>query len=144
MPAGDLVDVGAGYGPIAITLARRFPGRTVWAIEPNERARTLCSANAEATGVGDAVRVVAPENAPHGIQAAAVYSNPPIRIGKVALHALLERWLATLVPEGEAWLVVQRHLGADSLAHWLDEGDYDVKRMASRRGYRVLLATPSR
>ncbi len=95
-PAGDLVDVGCGYGPIALTLARRHPERLVWAVDPNERARQLCSDNAAALGLGDRVAVVAPEALPTDLTVAAVVSNPPIRIGKPALHLLLTEWLARL------------------------------------------------
>jgi 16S rRNA (guanine1207-N2)-methyltransferase len=138
LPRGDLVDLGAGYGPIALTLALRFPQRTVWAVEPNERARTLCAKNAEAAGVRNRIRVVAPEEVPTDLVVAALYSNPPIRIGKKALHALLSDWIDSLAGGAEAWMVVQRHLGADSLARWLTEEGHEVERVAARRGYRVL------
>jgi 16S rRNA (guanine1207-N2)-methyltransferase len=144
LPQGDLVDLGAGYGPIALTLALRFPQRTVWAVEPNERARSLCARNAEAAGAGDRVRVVAPEEVPTDLVVAALYSNPPIRIGKQALHALLSGWIDSLTEGAEAWMVVQRHLGADSLARWLTEEGHEVERAAARRGYRVLRVRPSR
>jgi 16S rRNA (guanine1207-N2)-methyltransferase len=137
-PAGDLVDVGCGYGPIAVTLARAHPDRTVWAVEPNERARDLCRSNAATLGLGDQVRVVAPDEVPADLEIAAFVSNPPIRIGKPALHGLLTEWLARLVDGGEAWLVVQRNLGADSLATWLGAAGVEVERVASRRGYRIL------
>ena len=72
---------------------------------------------------------------------AAIWSNPPIRIGKEGLHALLLRWLPRLSPGGHAHLVVQRHLGADSLHAWLTEALADaavVERAGSAKGYRVL------
>jgi 16S rRNA (guanine1207-N2)-methyltransferase len=138
LPDGDLVDLGAGYGPIALTLALRHPDRTVWAVEVNERARALCEANAATAGVAERVRVVAPEQVPAGIRVAAVASNPPIRVGKAVLHPLLTDWLDRLAPGGEAWLVVQKHLGSDSLARWLAERGHPVQRVASRKGFRVL------
>ena len=134
----DLVDLGCGYGPIAIALALRSPEATVWAVDPNERARDLCSANAEACAVGDRVRVVAPEDVPADLTAASIWSNPPIRIGKTALHALLETWLGRLATDGSATLVVQKHLGADSLAAWMRAGGWTVERLVSRAGYRLL------
>jgi 16S rRNA (guanine1207-N2)-methyltransferase len=136
-PAGALLDLGCGYGPIALTLARRAPGATVWAVDVNERARALCRENAAANGLGN-VTVAAPEEVPAAVRFATIWSNPPVRIGKAALHALLERWLARVAPDGDAWLVVQRHLGADSLAAWLATVGYGVERVASRQGYRVL------
>jgi 16S rRNA (guanine1207-N2)-methyltransferase len=136
--AGDLLDLGCGYGPIAVTLARRSPDATVWAVDVNERARALTVANS----VGlDNVRVVAPDEVPDDTRFAAIWSNPPIRIGKPALHDLLLRWLPRLAPDGRALLVVQKHLGADSLARWLDERGFPTTRLCSRVGYRLLEVT---
>jgi 16S rRNA (guanine1207-N2)-methyltransferase len=133
----DLLDLGCGYGPIALTLAARAPRATMWAVDVNERARSLCSANAEANGLGN-VRVADPDDVPGDIIFAGLWSNPPIRIGKPALHPLLRRWLARLAGDGRAWLVVSRQLGADSLARWLAEEGHGVVRLCSRAGYRIL------
>lgn len=136
-PAGALLDLGCGYGPIACTLARRAPAATVWAVDVNARARQLTAANAAALGLGN-VRVAAPEELDDGVRYAGLWSNPPIRVGKPALHALLQRWLPRLQPGAPAWLVVQRHLGADSLAAWMTAEGWVVRRVASKQGYRVL------
>jgi 16S rRNA (guanine1207-N2)-methyltransferase len=136
--SGDLLDLGCGYGPVAVTLALRAPLATVWAVDVNERARALAAANAEAAGVGDRVRVVAPDEVPGGVRFAGIWSNPPIRIGKPALHELLAAWLARLVPGARAWLVVRKHLGSDSLARWLAGEGWPTRRLSSRAGYRVL------
>jgi 16S rRNA (guanine1207-N2)-methyltransferase len=134
---GDLLDLGCGYGAIAITLALRAPGATVWAVDVNERALSLCDANARAHGLTN-VRAVGPDQVPADVRFVAVWSNPPIRVGKAALHELLLRWLDRLVPSGTAHLVVSKHLGADSLARWLAGQGFTVHRRASRRGYRLL------
>lgn len=141
---GVLVDVGCGYGPIAVTLALRGgPGTVVWAIDVNERARSLCGANAAANGVADRVRVAAPDEVPSDLVADQVWSNPPIRVGKAALHELLGRWLGVLrIPGGEAALVVHKHLGADSLERWLSGQGWVTERRASRGGYRILSVRP--
>jgi 16S rRNA (guanine1207-N2)-methyltransferase len=133
----DLLDLGCGYGPIALTLAVRAPRATVWAVDVNERARALCAANAEANGLAN-VRVADPDDVPDDVRFAGLWSNPPIRVGKPALHALLRRWLGRLAADGRAWLVVRRQLGADSLARWLAEEGHRVDRLAARAGYRVL------
>jgi len=138
---GHLLDLGCGYGPIALTLAARSPRATVWAVDVNERALQLTTQNARAAGLANVV-VVPPEGVPADVRFTAMYSNPPIRIGKPALHALLERWLARLEPGASAWLVVQRHLGSDSLAAWLREEGREVTRRRSSRGYRVLEVKP--
>jgi 16S rRNA (guanine1207-N2)-methyltransferase len=136
---GDLLDLGCGAGPIALTMARRAPEATVWAVDVNERARALCAANAAANGIGNVV-VRAPEDVPADSRFHAIWSNPPIRIGKPALHELLATWLARLTPDGQAVLVVQKHLGSDSLQRWLNASGWPTARLASARGYRVLQA----
>ena len=139
LPTGpvDLLDLGCGYGPIACTLASRRPEARVWAVDVNERARDLCRANAAAAGLAN-VDVAAPDDVPDDVRLAAIWSNPPIRIGKPALHDLLIRWLDLLTPDGTAHLVVQRHLGADSLARWLDDRGWATERRGSRKGFRLL------
>lgn len=142
LPRGpvDLLDLGCGYGPIALTLATRAPNATVWAVDVNRRARALCEANAGANGITN-VRVAAPDDVPHDVRFAAIWSNPPIRIGKAALHELLLTWLDRLTTDGRALLVVQHHLGSDSLARWLDGHGWPTTRLSSRAGYRILEVT---
>jgi 16S rRNA (guanine1207-N2)-methyltransferase len=134
---GDLLDLGCGAGPIALTLALRAPSATVWAVDVNARALELTAANAAANGIGN-LRSVAPGDVPADVLFAAIWSNPPIRIGKPALHDLLLGWLARLTPQGSATLVVQRHLGADSLQRWLCDHGHPTVRLVSRAGFRVL------
>jgi 16S rRNA (guanine1207-N2)-methyltransferase len=136
-PSGDLLDVGCGYGPIALSMAVHSPDAIVWAVDVNERARDLCAANAAGAGVAN-VRVCHPDDVPASVRFARIASNPPIRVGKEALHDLLRRWLSRLQPHGEAYMVVQKHLGSDSLQRWLVEQGWPTERTASRRGFRVL------
>jgi 16S rRNA (guanine1207-N2)-methyltransferase len=136
--SGDLLDLGCGYGPIACTLAHRAPDATVWAVDVNTRALDLTAANASALGLSG-VRAVRPEEVPAEVRLAGIWSNPPIRIGKAALHELLGAWLPRLTGSGQAWLVVHRHLGGDSLAAWLARQGWAVERAASRKGYRILM-----
>jgi 16S rRNA G1207 methylase RsmC len=134
---GHLLDLGCGYGPIACTLAHRSPEAVVWAVDVNERALDLTARNAATLGL-PGVRAVRPEAVPASIRFSGVWSNPPIRIGKTALHQLLATWLPRLEPGGTAWIVVHRHLGGDSLAAWLRVEGWAVIRAASKRGYRIL------
>jgi 16S rRNA (guanine1207-N2)-methyltransferase len=138
-PTGDLLDLGCGYGPIAVVLGLRAPDARVWAVDVNERARALTAANARALGAAN-VTVSGPEDVPEGMHFAAIYSNPPIRVGKAGLHGLLETW----VPRGDVtWLVVSKHLGADSLARWMaSERGWSVERIVSRVSYRILGIRP--
>jgi 16S rRNA G1207 methylase RsmC len=134
---GEILDLGSGYGPIAIALARQAPRARVWAVDVNERAIELTKANAEGAAVAN-VTASAPDEVPDDVRFDAIYSNPPVRVGKAALHELLVRWLRRLRPEGRAYLVVQRNLGADSLATWLRAQGYQVERLKSKKGYRIL------
>ena len=132
-----LLDLGCGYGPIACTLAHFSPGSTVWAVDVNDRALALTATNARVLGF-DAIRSARPEDVPADRTFAAIWSNPPIRVGKAALQDLLMSWLPRLQPAGVAWMVVSRHLGADSLAAWLGTQGWRVERKGSKRGYRIL------
>ena len=113
-PSGDILDLGCGYGPIACALAARAPEATVWAVDVNERALALCAANAASAGLAN-VRCVPPDSPDIPPRLAGIWSNPPVRIGKGPLHAMLRDWLARLAPEAAATLVMGRNLGADSL-----------------------------
>lgn len=136
-PSGVLLDLGCGSGALALTMARRAPAAHVIAIDVNERARALCQQNAMANGVGN-VEVLAPSEVDPSMRFDVIWSNPPIRVGKPALHALLLRWLERLASDGTAILVVHKHLGSDSLQRWLTEQGWPTARLASSRGYRLL------
>src|SRR3954451_10583001 len=141
--SGNLLDIGCGWGPIALTLGLLSPAARVWAVDVNERALELTGENARRLGTGN-VRAVRPEDGPDDVRFDAFWPTPPIRIGKEALHELLLTWLPRLRPGAQAHLVVQRNLGADSLHAWLAEalGDgADVARAGSAKGYRVLRVT---
>lgn len=140
---GDLLDLGCGWGPVALSLATASPGARVWAVDVNERALDLTRRNASALGL-TGVRAVRPEQVPEDVQFAAIWSNPPIRVGKETLHAMLRQWLGRLAPRGQAHLVVAKNLGSDSLLRWLATGLgdlVDAERVATSRGFRVLRAT---
>ncbi|NKZ08442.1 class I SAM-dependent methyltransferase [Actinomadura latina] len=137
---GDLLDLGCGYGPIALTMAKRSSSGTVWGIDVNQRALEMAEGNAKAAGL-DNVRFRLADEIDPALRFAAIWSNPPIRIGKAALHDLLLAWLPRLAPGGLAHLVVQKHLGSDSLQRWLTGQGLPAERIASRSAYRVLRVT---
>lgn len=125
---------------MSLCMAKLAPASKVWAIDVNPRARDLVLRNINIAQLKN-IHVETPDNVPSDIQFDLIWSNPPIRIGKDALHELLLRWLPRLSPAGEAWLVVQKNLGSDSLAQWIQENGYDVKRLGSKKGFRVLCVT---
>jgi len=141
---GDLLDLGCGWGPLALTMAMLSPEATIWAVDVNERALQLTRQNADKLRL-TRLRARVPDKVPADVRFAAIWSNPPIRVGKAELHAMLLHWLPRLTPDGEAYLVVQRNLGADSLHAWLQDGltaehggPFTVTRAGSAKGYRVL------
>ncbi|NVI90992.1 methyltransferase [Actinomadura sp. BRA 177] len=139
---GDLLDLGCGYGPIALTLAKRSSSSTVWGVDVNWRALEIAEDNAKTAGL-DNVRFRLADEIDPALRFAAIWSNPPIRIGKAALHDLLLAWLPRLAPGGLAHLVVQKHLGSDSLQRWLTGQGFPAERIASRSAYRVLRVSSS-
>jgi 16S rRNA G1207 methylase RsmC len=132
------LDLGCGYGVIAAALAVAVPDAVVRAVDVNERAVLLTNENAAALGVADRLTASVPSAVPADERYDEIWSNPPIRIGKDALHDLLLAWLPRLVPGGRAVLVVGKNLGADSLQRWLGEQGYPTTRLASAKGFRVL------
>jgi len=143
LPAeGTFLDLGCGTGPIALTMALRRPQALIWAVDVNERALELTRDNARRLAI-DSIHVCDPEDLldrvdSNGVTFDVIWSNPPIKIGKAALHELLSTWLDRLSVGGWAALVVHKNLGSDSLAAWLGDRGWKVSRLASRQGYRVL------
>jgi len=137
---GALLDVGCGWGPIAITMALESPDASVWGVDVNERVLGLARANAAAAGAAN-VTVALPDDVPADLRFRTIWSNPPIRVGKDELHAILLTWLPRLEVDGDAWLVVSKDLGGDSLQRWLrdtlDDG-FQVSRATTDKGFRVI------
>lgn len=141
---GDFLDLGSGWGPIALTFGLLSPEARVTAVEVNERAAELTRDNAARLALEN-IQVCHPHDVAADRGFDLLWSNPPIRIGKAALHEMLSRWLPSLNPGGEAWLVVAKKLGADSLLPWITKmlesehpGQFEATRAASDKGFRVL------
>ncbi len=139
---GTFVDVGCGWGPIAVTMGLESPNAQVWAVDVNSRALDLARRNAalnEASNVEVLDAATALERAhTQGQRFDVIWSNPPVRIGKQALHTLLSDWLSLLSVQGVAYLVVQKNLGADSLTVWLRDQGWDAVKIASKKGFRII------
>jgi 16S rRNA G1207 methylase RsmC len=138
--AGNLLDLGCGWGPIALNLGKLRPAATIWAVDVNSRSIELTAKNAKDLGISN-IKVAAPEQVPGNLEFSGIWSNPPIRIGKKELHELLLFWLPRLEKDADAFLVVQKNLGSDSLQKWLQEQlsmDYLVSRHTSAKTYRVI------
>jgi 16S rRNA G1207 methylase RsmC len=139
-PGGHFLDLGSGWGPISLSLAIASPHATIWAVDVNQRALDLVRRNAERLGLSN-INAVEPDDVPDDVVFRTIRSNPPIRVGKSELHDMLERWLPRLDERSDAWLVVARNLGSDSLQRWISATfprGYSVHRAATARGFRVL------
>lgn len=139
-PSGDFLDLGCGWGPISLTMALSAPHATIWAVDVNERALDLTRRNAQSLGLTN-VNAVRPEDVPDDVVFRTIRSNPPIRVGKDVLHDMLEKWIPRLDERSDAWMVVQRNLGSDSLQRWMAATftpGFSVHRAATGKGYRVL------
>ncbi|MGV0110709.1 class I SAM-dependent methyltransferase [Arthrobacter sp. CP30] len=140
-PEGQrLLDVGCGWGPIALTLAIQAPQASVLAVDVNERCLALTAENATRLGLTN-ITGAKPDDVDPDLEFDTIWSNPPIRIGKQELHALLLRWIPRLAPGGRAWLVVQKNLGADSLQRWLADElptGFTVRRAETSKSFRII------
>lgn len=137
---GNLLDIGCGWGPIALSLASQSPKATVWAIDVNERSLELTAANAKRLGLSN-IKTARPEDVPADIVFSGIWSNPPIRVGKDVLHEILLTWLPRLANDAESYLVVQKNLGADSLHRWLEAElpqNFSTIRVDTAKSFRVL------
>ncbi|CAN5866383.1 methyltransferase [soil metagenome] len=136
--ARTVLDLGCGTGVLATALGLALPTAQVWAVDVNERARELTVGNLRAHGLAERAHVHDPVEVPGSVRFDEIWSNPPIRIGKRAVHDLLLQWLPRLGAGGRAVLVIGRNLGADSYQRWLGEQDWACDRLASAKGFRVL------
>lgn len=140
--AGTFLDLGCGWGPVALTLGLHSPEATVYAVDVNERALDLTARNATRLGLTGVLATPA-DGIPKDVRFDLIWSNPPIRVGKTALHDLLRTWLPRLAPHGVAHLVVQKNLGSDSLQRWIEaELRMPCTRLSSIKGFRVLEVRP--
>ncbi|WP_022904056.1 class I SAM-dependent methyltransferase [Curtobacterium sp. B8] len=138
--SGALLDVGCGWGPIAITMALESPEAEVWGVDVNERVLGLARSNAATAGATN-VTVALPDEVPADLRFRTIWSNPPIRVGKDELHDILLTWLPRLEVGGDAWLVVSKDLGGDSLQRWLRDtldDAFTVTRASTDKGFRVI------
>ena len=133
--SGRILDLGCGYGVIGLAIAASGSA-VVTGVDVNERAVLLANENARTLNL--AMTAMTPGAVPEDATYDEIWSNPPIRIGKQALHELLLQWLPRLTPGGRAVMVVGKNLGGDSLQRWLGERGWPTERIGSAKGFRVL------
>lgn len=141
-PEGDLLDMGCGYGPIGLYLAKAFPNRQIEMVDINERAILLAKENAKINTIEN-VEIYASNlfEQVENHQFAGIISNPPIRAGKKVVHQILEEAHDYLMPGGSLLIVIQKKQGAPSARKKMEEVFGNVKRVALEKGYWVLAST---
>lgn len=138
--AGKIIDMGCGYGPIGLYLAKKFPKRTVHMVDINERAVELSALNAIENGLEERTEIYQ-SSLFEEVEAddfALIVSNPPIRAGKKVVHEILERSYEHLLPGGQLQIVIQRKQGAPSAKKKMEEVFGNVDRIALEKGYWIL------
>ncbi|MCG1023896.1 class I SAM-dependent methyltransferase [Sutcliffiella horikoshii] len=136
---GRILDVGCGYGPIGLSLAKTFPNRLVDMIDVNERAVELAKENAVKNKVENVS--IFTSNIYENVTAtdyAAILSNPPIRAGKKVVHEILEKAWTHLAPKGELWVVIQKKQGAPSAIEKLESLFEEVEVVTKKKGYSII------
>ncbi|KLV24120.1 class I SAM-dependent methyltransferase [Niallia circulans] len=138
---GDILDVGCGYGPIGLSIAKTSPNRMVHMVDVNLRAIELAEENARQNGVEN-VRIYESDRLLRvkGKKFASILTNPPIRAGKKVVHDIFEQSYDCLVPNGELWVVIQKKQGAPSAIAKLEEFFKEVNVVEKKKGYFIIQA----
>ncbi|WP_431028444.1 class I SAM-dependent methyltransferase [Lysinibacillus sp. LZ02] len=138
---GDILDVGCGYGPIGLSIAKAHPERFVHMMDVNTRAIALAQKNAQLNGIQN-VRIFESDGlaAVGDLKAAAILTNPPIRAGKETIFRFYNESYEKLVEAGELWVVIQKKQGAPSTVSYLEEMFSEVDVVEKKKGYWIIRA----
>lgn len=135
----QILELGSGYGPIAIIMGKLYPQAMVTGVELNERAVELAYENAKrnnATNIyweqADATTWRSDK------QYQFVLTNPPIRAGKAVIQAFVQQAHVYLAPQGELWVVIQKKQGAPSMENFMETMFGNVELVARDKGYWIL------
>lgn len=139
---GPILDIGCGYGPIGLSIAKANERRTVHLVDVNTRAIQLAEKNAAANGIQN-VRIYESDglSAVDTANFAAIITNPPIRAGKETIFRFYNESYEKLVSKGELWIVIQKKQGAPSTFSYLEEIFGQVDLVDKARGYWIIKAT---
>ncbi|WP_042453936.1 class I SAM-dependent methyltransferase [Neobacillus dielmonensis] len=139
---GPVLDVGCGYGPIGLSIAKEHPERTVHMVDINERAIELAKENAEKNGIRN-VKIFESDRLENVTELgfSAILTNPPIRAGKKTVHDIFEQSYHHLAPTGELWVVIQKKQGAPSTLEKLKDLFSHVETVDKSKGYFIIKAT---
>ena len=138
---GDILDVGCGYGPIGLSIAKDAKDRKVHMVDVNERALALAKENAALNQIDNVViyesdRLLQVK----GNKFAGILTNPPIRAGKKIVHDIFEQSYEHLINNGELWVVIQKKQGAPSALEKLEQLFQEVDVVEKQKGYFIIKA----
>jgi 16S rRNA (guanine1207-N2)-methyltransferase len=142
---GDILDLGCGYGPIGISIAKSNPNRSIVMVDINQRAVELATQNAKKNAV-DNVSVIASDGfdkVPDQKTFSVIITNPPIRTGKKVLYPLFEESASRIQTGGELWMVIQKKQGATSMESFLATLFEEVQIVKRKKGYVIMRAMKS-
>lgn len=139
-PTGDILDVGCGYGPIGLALAKRWPERQVTMSDVNERALGLAKRNAAANGISNVTILESAAYTAISDKFGVVVTNPPVRAGKAVVTEIIAGAKAHLLPGGQLFVVLQKKQGAPSALRLMQATYSEAKVIKKDRGYYILWA----
>lgn len=141
--AGEVLDLGCGYGPIGISLAVMNPRAQITMVDINKRAVALAQENIRTNGVGNARVLESDGFAKLQGKFKTIVSNPPIRTGKKVIYPLFEQSIDYLEPGGSLWLVIQKKQGAPSAVAKLEAVFGNCQVVEKSGGYWIIQAQKS-
>jgi 16S rRNA (guanine1207-N2)-methyltransferase len=138
---GPILDVGCGYGPIGLSIAKDNHNRMVHMVDVNERAIELAKENAALNGINN-VEIYESDRllSLKETSFAAILTNPPIRAGKKTVHDIYEQSFEHLVSGGALWVVIQKKQGAPSTLEKLETMFSFVETIGKSKGYFIIKA----
>jgi 16S rRNA (guanine1207-N2)-methyltransferase len=157
---GPILDLGAGYGPISLWVAKEFQQAhlmnsesveipQIYAVEVNERAAWLLNKNANDNNCkniqvfkGDFL-TYAPQWEATGVQFTAIYTNPPLKLGHDIMLQIFENAFKLLHPSGFLQYVHKKTLGAEGFMQKLIKlrPDWNFEIVRKKAGYHVYLVS---
>jgi len=140
-PGERILDLGCGYGPLAVYVSRHEPTAEVIATDVNPRAVELAARNLEQYGRSAWSCLLADALAPFGdAPLDVIATNPPIRAGWRVVFPMVDDAPRVLRPGGRFYAVARTRQGADTLMKRIAGafGNCEIVRRGS--GYKVMRA----
>ncbi|HZJ82758.1 MAG TPA: class I SAM-dependent methyltransferase [Clostridia bacterium] len=136
--SGKILDLGCGYGPIGITLAKLNPDSQVTMIDINTRAVELAKKNIDQNTMENAQ--VFQSNGFENVEKHfnVIVSNPPIRTGKKVIYPLFEQSIHYLEEGGSLYIVIQKKQGAKSAMDKLTQIYGNCQAINKKGGFWIL------